>query len=182
MGVVIFKWGEHMIIRNFIEEDAHNYWELRLRALKECPEAFGASYEEEKDKPIAAVRQRLKENSEAVDSQFILGCFDDSKQLVGMVGLFREYRDKLRHKAMIWGMYVVPEARSKGIGMALLSEAINKARDMQGLEQVSLGVVVTNGEARKLYRKCGFEVYGLEKNALKLYDRYLDEELMVLKL
>ena len=169
-------------IRQFIEEDAHEYWELRLSALKECPEAFGASYEEEKDKPLNDVRKRLKESIESTDSQFILGCFNDEKKLIGMVGLFREWREKMKHKATIWGMYVLPEARSKGIGKALLLEAIIRAKSMEGLEQVHLGVVVTNKEAIKLYKRCGFDVYGVERKALKLQGRYLDEELMSLDL
>lgn len=174
--------GGNMDIRQFTEADASEYWKLRLGALKECPEAFGASYEEEKDKLLSTVEQRIKESSEATDSEFILGYFDEEERLLGMVGLFREWRDKMRHKATIYGMYVIPEARSKGIGKALLLEAISRAKNMQGLEQVRLGVVVTNKEAGNLYRSCGFEVYGYEKNALKLHDKYLDEELMVLTL
>ncbi len=38
---------------------------------------------------------------------------------------------------------------------------------------------MTNIEARKLYQSCGFEVYGVEKNAMKLRNKYLDVELMV---
>jgi ribosomal protein S18 acetylase RimI-like enzyme len=168
-----------MYIRQFTQEDASEYWALRLRSLKECPEAFGASYEEEKDKPLSSIAQRLKESSKLTDSECIMGCFDEEHRLIGMVGLFREHREKLRHKATIYAMYVMPEARLKGVGKALVMEAINRAKKMKGLEQVNLGVVVTNVEARKLYRNCGFEVYGVEKNALKLYNKYLDEELMV---
>lgn len=168
-----------MYIRQFTQEDASEYWVLRLRALKECPESFGASYEEEKDKPLSSVAQRLKESYELTGSEFILGCFDEEHRLIGMVGLFRERREKLRHKATINAMYVIPEARLQGAGKDLVMEAISRAKKMQGLEQVNLGVVVTNMEARKLYRSCGFEVYGVEKNALKLPDKYLDEELMV---
>ena len=98
------------------------------------------------------------------------------------MGLFREHRSKLRHKATIYAMYVIPEVRLKGVGKSLILEAIGRARKMKGLEQINLGVVVTNIEARNLYRRCGFEVYGVEKHALKLNDKYLDEELMVLTL
>lgn len=171
-----------MYIRQFKQEDASEYWALRLRALKECPESFGASYEEEKDKQLSSIAQRLKESYESTDSESILGCFDEENRPIGMVALFRERREKLRHKATINAMYVVPEARSKGIGKALLMEAINRGKEMKGLEQINLGVVVTNIEAKNLYVRCGFEVYGVEKNALKLRNKYLDEELMVYEL
>lgn len=168
-----------MHIRQLKQEDAGEYWSIRLRALKECPESFGASYEEEKDKPLSSIAQKLKESCEPTDSGFFLGCFDEYNKLTGIVRLFREEREKLRHRATIVAMYVAPEARSKGVGKALIVEALNRAKEMKGLEQVYLGVVITNTEARKLYRSCGFEVYGVEKNSLKLCDKYLDEELMV---
>ncbi len=168
-----------MYIRQFKQEDASEYWALRLRALKECPESFGASYEEEKDKPLSSIEQRLKESYESTDSEFILGCFNDEDRPIGMVGLFRERREKLKHKATIVAMYVMPEARLKGAGKALVMEALSRAKEMKGLEQVNLGVVMTNTEARNLYTRCEFEVYGVEKNALKFRDKYLDEELMV---
>ncbi|HYF81572.1 MAG TPA: GNAT family N-acetyltransferase [Clostridia bacterium] len=171
-----------MYIRQFKQEDASEYWALRLRALKECPESFGASYEEEKDKPLSSIAQRLKESFQATDSEFILGCFDDEDRLIGIVGLFRERREKLRHKATINAMYVAPEARCKGAGKALVMEVIRRAKEMKGLEQVNLGVIATNTEAKNLYKRCKFEVYGVERNALKLPNKYLDEELMVYEL
>jgi RimJ/RimL family protein N-acetyltransferase len=45
-----------------------------------------------------------------------------------------------------------------------------------------VAVVVGNEAARNLYLSLGFAVYGTEHEALKLGNRYLDEELMSLKL
>jgi len=39
-------------------------------------------------------------------------------------------------------------------------------------------VVVDNKNAKKLYESIGFEIYGLEKRALKYNGIYYDEELM----
>jgi ribosomal protein S18 acetylase RimI-like enzyme len=50
------------------------------------------------------------------------------------------------------------------------------------VEQVSLTVVSGQEAARGLYRSLGFEPYGLESRGLKIGDRYLDNEHMVLKL
>jgi ribosomal protein S18 acetylase RimI-like enzyme len=82
---------------------------------------------------------------------------------------------------MIYSMYVAPEARGQGVGRALLSEVIARARALDGVEQVYLEVVASVPAARALYRSLNFEVYGRRARALKLDDgRYLDEELMVL--
>ena len=40
--------------------------------------------------------------------------------LVGIGGLKREFLKNLRRKALLWGMYVAPEVRGKGLGGKLL--------------------------------------------------------------
>ncbi len=61
-------------------------------------------------------------------------------------------------------------------------ELIKKAKNCNGVEQIKLTVVSENGTAKKLYKSLGFEVYGVERNALKFNGKYFDEELMVLRI
>jgi RimJ/RimL family protein N-acetyltransferase len=168
-----------MHIRRLTEVDAAMYRVLRLRALKESPEAFGSSYEETVEESLAVMARRISANPAAPDN-FALGAFDPA--LIGMIGFFREPRGKTRHKGGIWGMYVVREAQGRGVGRALLEAAIAEARRIQGLEQIGLYVVSGNQVACHLYRSFGFEVYGVERHALKIGDQYYDEDLMVLRL
>jgi ribosomal protein S18 acetylase RimI-like enzyme len=51
---------------------------------------------------------------------------------------------------------------------------------MPGLERLLLHVVTTNTTAIGLYRSLGFITYGIERHALKLGHRHIDEELMTL--
>lgn len=53
------------------------------------------------------------------------------------------------------GMAIARDARGRGVGSALLSAAIDWARD-QGLHKLSLGVFPHNTAAIALYRKFGF--------------------------
>lgn len=168
-----------MEIRELTEADTTPYLALRLRALRDHPDAFGASYDEEAARPVEYTVERLRAAAASPDD-FILGAFDDGT-LVGMVGLRRATFAKVRHHGFIWGMYATPEVRGRGVGRALLAEAIRRARSIHGVEQINLSVMMTNTAARALYISAGFEVYGLEKRALKLPDgTYLDEEHMVL--
>ena len=169
-----------MEIRVLGEADADEFWSLRLRALQDNPEAFGASYEEAVSTPISTVVQRLHEANVTPDN-YILGAFL-AEELVGLVGFRREPGDKLRHKGVIWGMYVTPEARGQGIARALLYAVLARAISLPGLEQINLHVVTTNAVARRLYQALGFEVFGLERRALKVNGQYLDEEYMALAL
>lgn len=167
-----------MSIRVLHEPDAQSYQELRLSALKINSEAFGSTYEREVKFSPETVVERLK----PTEDKFVLGAFDDRGSLVGIVTFMRENGLKTAHKGNVYGMYVAPEMRGFGLGKSLMLELIRKTRDYDGLEQINLTVVSDNDSAKKLYNSVGFEVYGVERNALKFNGQYFDEDLMVLKI
>lgn len=167
-----------MNIRVLNESDAPFYQELRLSALKVNPEAFGSTYEREVEFPLEMVIERIKPTKD----KFVLGAFDDSGSLMGSVTFMQENSLKTSHKGNIFGMYVAPESRGYGVGKSLLHELIKKARLCEGLEQINLAVISENESAKRLYKSLGFEVYGVEPNALKYNGQYFDEDLMVLNL
>ncbi len=168
------------VIRPLTEADADAFHRLRLNALKEHPEAFEQSYESQLATPQGEVVARLRATAES-DDAFVLGFFADGV-LVGMVGFSRRRGEKVRHKGSIWGMYVAAEAQGRGYGRLLMQEALRRAKAMPGLEQVNLAVVQGNDVARSLYLSLGFEVYGLERRAVIVNGRYLDDEFMALRL
>jgi GNAT superfamily N-acetyltransferase len=169
-----------MEVRILTEADGEAFWNIRLRALRDDPESFGSSYEEILERGIAGVTQSLRKRDTAPDD-VTFGAFE-GKTLVGIAGFRREVEVKKRHKGVIWGMYVPREMRGQGIGKALLQAAIAYARTLPQLEKINLAVVLTSREARQLFISLGFEPYGLEGHALKLHDRYFDQELMTLDL
>ena len=158
-------------------EDAEKYRSLRLEALQNSPESFASSFEEEKDLTIHNIKDRLQSND-----SFTYGAVED-RELVGIITLYKEKVYKLSHRAHIGAMYVSPANRSLGIGKVLMDEAITKAKEIEGLEQVYLAVVSTNEPAKKLYSSLGFEVFGTEKRGLRLENnRYYDVDFMILYL
>ncbi len=124
--------------------------------------------------------QRLRDGR-LTGRSFVLGAFVDGR-IVGMVACVHDQGRKVQHKARIWGMYVAAEERGRGIARVLLAETIARAREWPEVEQVRLTVVTENLAARRLYESFGFAAYGLERCALKLGSRYLDEEYLVLTL
>lgn len=163
-----------MQIRVLESNDANEYRKIRLEALQTNPESFSSSYEEEKDYPLERYEGRLKGGESLTFGAFF------EEQLIGVVTLIFETKNKLRHRANIAAMYVNPNNRKQGIGKGLMLEAINKAKTINGIEQIYLGVVSTNEAAKKLYNSLGFETYGIDKKALKVDKTYFDDELMVM--
>lgn len=77
-------------------------------------------------------------------------------------------------------MGVHKDYRGQGIGTALLSQALEKAR-RRGLERVELDVYASNLAAIHLYEKYKFEIEGRKKRARKLdgsYDDIIDMALL----
>ncbi|QNK69156.1 GNAT family N-acetyltransferase [Variovorax sp. PAMC26660] len=160
-----------MHIRRLTLQDVPSFRALRLSALRDEPTAFGASYEEEAAFSPEVTATRLAEHPD----QGVFGAFDGAT-LLGIIALRRENMRKLRHKGMIFGMYVAPEARGKGIGRSLLSQALALAQSVPELLQVNLSVNASNVAAISLYESLGFETFGREPGAMKI-DDVLHEEL-----
>lgn len=171
--------AEQIEIRRLTAVDAHVYEGLRLEALEREPLAFSESVEEHRAITIESIAQRLGANQENAES-FVLGAFTEDL-FVGMAGFARFTGPKKQHKALIWGVYVKPEWRRKGIARVLLSEIVNRAKAIPGVEQILLSVAAEQTAAKKLYESLGFETYGREPRTLKVEDRYVDEDLMILR-
>lgn len=60
-------------------------------------------------------------------SNFVVGVFEHG-QMIGTAGFFRRPNYKERHKGHIWGGYVRPESRGKGVASALMKEIVRRAR------------------------------------------------------
>jgi ribosomal protein S18 acetylase RimI-like enzyme len=166
-----------MIIRRLSPADAPEFRRLRLQALQESPTAFGSSYAEEARRPLAAFQKRLERRA----GNWVFGSVQ-GKQLIGVVRLVREQGRKEQHKATIYGLYVAPAARRRGVARRLLAQAITTARKLKDLRQIRIGVVTSNAAARTLYVRAGFVEYGKEEDALFFAGRFHAESLMVKKL
>lgn len=153
--------------------DVADYRAIRLAALKDSPDAFGSTYEAEAGLATEAFAERLA-------TTIVLGAYagtGSDARIVGMVGFKQQTIAKLAHKGFLWGFYVAPAARGRGVGLALVDRIVAAATGL--VQQLTLSVVRGNDAALALYERCGFETYGVEPRALKSTTGYADEVLMV---
>ncbi len=155
-------------IRRLDPADAEAFRAIRLEALERNPEAFQATLHDEVAEPLEHVADRLGRAS-------VFGAAIDGG-LVGTAGFFALQGEKVRHKGILWGMYVRPEVRGLGIGKALAERVISHARTE--VEILGLSVVTENASARRLYERLGFVAYGTEPQAMKQDGIYYNEVLM----
>jgi len=102
---------------------------------------------------------------------------------MGVVSFRRDGNNhlRLRHKGVVCRMYVDARYAGCGVGRALLAELVERARCIDGVEQLILTVIAGNERARRLYESVGFLLYGSEPRAVRLADgTYLDEQSMVM--
>lgn len=151
-----------MQIRRLEISDAPVYRELRLRGLRDHPDAFTSSFEEENLRSLAETEKRLSPTSDTV----MWGAYVEGS-LAGVVGMTRETRLKNQHKATLVAMYVAPEYGGQGLGLALVNTVVQTAKT-SGVELLVLTVTDTNRQAAALYARAGFASFGVEPDAIRV--------------
>jgi len=134
-----------------------------LEAYAQHPDAFTSSVEERAALPLSWWEARLSDAVEA--SEIVFGCFVDG-DLAGVAGLSFEHREKARHKATLFAMYVRNSCRQLGLGGQLVDQVLTCARSRDGVLLVQLTVTEGNHAAQALYERKGFVKFGLEPFAV----------------
>ena len=169
-------------IRILEENDTKHYQALRLKSYQESPFAFSESYEDEKHRSLSSFYEEVKVEGEPPE-QFVLGVFSSPQDLIGFVKFRRDKRSNARHKSMIHAMYIRGDYRNQQIGKMLMDELIQRAKKLEGLEQIHLWVLHSKTTASTFYKKFGFQSQGpFVKKDLKINNEYVDAEYMVMYL
>ncbi|WP_223458255.1 MULTISPECIES: GNAT family N-acetyltransferase [unclassified Pseudomonas] len=148
---------------------ALDYRALMLEAYDLHPQAFTSSVRERAVMPLSWWESRLSGKLDVV-----LGAFEEGR-LAGIVGLAFEPREKALHKVTLFGMYVSPTVRQRGLGYLLVQAALAEAQSHAGLRLIQLTVTAGNDAAFNLYQRCGFVQFGLEPMAVRVGEDYFDK-------
>ena len=123
--------------------------ELRLRALREAPDAFSSVPEREEAFEPAVWEQRGRTVLVA----------EDRGDWLGMAGWFVD--EDLPAIANVWGVWVDPRERGHGAGRGLVEAVVDAAR-AAGHRRLELGVTDHVPGAEALYERTGFRRTGVE--------------------
>lgn len=150
--------------------DLKDFRDIRLSALEKAPKMFGSTYSVELEKPLIYFEACLS-------SSTVFGVYIND-DIIGLATLTQEVGAKFSHKAYLSSVFIEPAFQQKGIASLLLSAVVEYSK--KHVEQILLTVAHDNKFAIQLYQKFGFEIYGIEKKALKDNEIYIDEILMKL--
>ncbi|ALF58880.1 GNAT family N-acetyltransferase [Psychrobacter urativorans] len=149
-------------------DESNDFRTIRLSALEKSPEMFGSTYIAEVEKPLVFFKSCLS-------SSTVFGAYYKNK-IIGLATLTQENGIKFSHKASLSSVFIETEFQKKGVASILLSAIIEYSE--KHVEQILLTVADDNKPAIHLYKKFGFETYGIETQAMKVNGQYTDEILM----
>ncbi|WP_347354721.1 GNAT family N-acetyltransferase [Intrasporangium sp.] len=126
--------------------------DIRLEMLRAAPDAFWYTYADEADFREADWRERI-EGAWLVQAR-------DERGVVGSAGLGTHWEPERAGTATLFGMYVAPRGRGRGIGEALVRAVLEEGH-RRGRHHVVLEVASSNTHAIALYERCGFVRTGM---------------------
>jgi ribosomal protein S18 acetylase RimI-like enzyme len=157
-----------MDIRQLSSAHVIEFLALRAYALTHEPERFRVSAHDDAQWGQAFWENRL-------NTDRVLGLFEQD-QLIGVGGLSRFVGEKLRHKGLIWGMYIAPAARGSDASDLLMSGLIECSKGY--VTHLQLTLMANNTRAQKYYERHGFKLYAIEPQSVMTPDGPADEALM----
>lgn len=120
--------------------------------------------------PLEGCSAYVKNNIREGNVQLV--ALGDDERVVGWCDIAPIPRHSTRHVGVL-GLGVIKELRGRGIGPALLREAIERAR-AKGLTRVELDAREDNLPAIALYERFGFVREGVKRKGVRVDGKYYD--------
>lgn len=146
-------------IRRIGPDEWRELRELRLRALRDAPLAFGSTLERESAYDQGRWRSQASSAAGGADDVAIVAVADG--RFIGMARGYLGPSEEPQPQTVAWliGVYVEPAWRRRGIARALSAQVVGWARE-RGVAEVHLHVADWNEAARRTYEELGFTASG----------------------
>lgn len=142
-------------IRRLEAQETALHREIRLRALRDAPDAFGETAAQAEARPSAYWEELTRSVTQPGRHVMFLACQGEAA-----CGSAYGLRDPERaDAARVGGTWVAPSHRRQGIGRALLQAVVSWAREC-GFGRLRLWAPAASIAALALYRQAGFSETG----------------------
>ncbi|MBI1214421.1 MAG: GNAT family N-acetyltransferase [Alphaproteobacteria bacterium] len=137
-------------IRPFEPDEWKHYKAIRLRALQSDPHCFSSTYKKEAAYPDEKWQEDFGRAGRVVFAVLHYG------DVIGLtaVSLLRE--DETGRTAKLWGSWLEPEWRGKGVSEKMYEARLNWARAQEGVRRVVVSHRESNVASKKANQKHGF--------------------------
>jgi len=137
-------------IRQLLENDWETVCSIRLKALQSDSGVFSATYEDAAKRTDADWKAYLTGINTAVFSVF------DDGQPIGMTGISIERDDPTYKNAFLWGSWLEPAYRGKGISKLMYAARLKWARQHPTCEKIIVSHRESNIASKFANQKHGF--------------------------
>lgn len=164
-------------VRALAPNELDAWWDLRLRSLRDHPDAFGADYAAAVERGPEYLRGGLADGS----VERLFAAFAPNGSLVAQLRTVAD-TGKRSHIAMIISVATDQAHRGLGLQKALIRLAVDHCRSFPEIRQVHISVNAENAAALRVYEGAGFVAWGREPRALRSEFGFHDEIHMVMML
>jgi len=158
-----------IFIRQLTENDWREFSRVRLKALQTDPTVFGSNYEKESQMTEAEWRSRLQAKDNAI---FLIY---ENETPIGMTCVSVDRDDPTQKTVLLWGSWLAPDFRGKGLSELMYRTRINWAKDQPTVEKIIVSHRASNLLSKYANQKHGFVL--THKNEKVWMDGATDDEI-----
>lgn len=165
--------GAEVVIRSLRIDDWEEFRNLRLKALKEEPKAYGIAAEDEVEKSDEEWKSICFDAFHGNGKWFFVAQYEG--KLIGMLGATELFGRYMRHQVEIYSAFVESPFRRQGILTDLYQGLKKKLEDIPHLEQMIVWVTLYEDQLSKhAFEKFGFKLAGTLTKTVKYDGKYYD--------
>ena len=139
-------------LRQINKADWEQFRAIRLKALQTDPKVFGSNYERESKKSTGDWKDWVRAKNQAI---FML--FDDTEP-IGMTGIYIPQDTVGKSKAVLWGSWLEPEYRRKGLSDLMYKVRIDWAKQQPEIRRIEVSHRESNLASKYANQKHGFKL------------------------
>jgi RimJ/RimL family protein N-acetyltransferase len=138
------------------ESDWQDLRFIRLKALQTDPAVFSSNYQKESAMTEAEWKSWLQTDDAAI---FLIR---ENSILIGMTAISVDRDDVMRKRAILWGSWLEPSARGKGLSRIMYQKRIEWATKHPTIEQIIVSHRASNLPSKYANQKYGFQYTHIE--------------------